>query len=126
MSLEPQKTERPSKVAKLGQASHWFDEKIREAQTPQEMAQLVKLRGDLLRQEESIRELAHKRDAHRLQLLADITKSSVGLGVGAFLVTHGYPYPGMLLLGASMFSVAPQFVMAFFKRDGGKKDERDH
>lgn len=92
-----------------------IDERIKNATTPAEITMLVKARGEIIKQNESIGDSQHKRQLERVQVFAQYGISSVALGVGAYLATHGVTYPGLFVLGASLYCIAPKFVMKFFK-----------
>ena len=105
----------------------WLERAMHNAPSIQELEKLVKLRGDLIRQdekrlddqqrrEERIADNNHRRRMDAVTTLTNIAKAAAGMGMGYILTIKGYPYPGMFALGVGLYSVAPKFVTDFFHR----------
>ncbi len=100
-----------------------IDQRIAATTEPLEMVLVTKLRGELIRQNEEVRDKAHKRSLERIELIGRQLLSFAALGAGMWLVPNNW-FAGFVVLGAAVYNLAPKFVLAALKKaQGGKENE---
>ena len=84
--------------------------------SPGEALQWVRIRGELLRQDEVARDRAHGRALEKWAVAAKIGMSGLAIGGGIALTTLGFGLPGWFCLGAGLYGLAPSFVNSVTNR----------
>lgn len=82
----------------------------------------VRLRGEIIRQDESRADRKHVRRGQMLGLVAKVGLSYSGLIVGSGLVLSGFAAPGLFCLGAGLYPLAPDYVKNTIKLMLGGRD----
>ena len=99
-----------------------IDERITQADDFQEIAFLTSVRKEIIRQDEEAKNQEHQRFLERAQVWYKMGFSVIAFAVGIGLLIGGLTYPGLLISGAGLFGVAPDYVRAIlriFRRDKG-------
>lgn len=104
-----------------------IDERITQANDFQEMAFLTYVRKEIIRQDEEAKNQEHQRFLERAQVWYKMGFSVIAFAVGIGLLIGGLTYPGLLISGAGLFGVAPDYVKAilriFRRGKGGENAE---
>lgn len=76
----------------------------------EDLVELVRIREDLVNQNKEIEERAHARNIEKMQLIFKMVLSTIAVAGGVGLVLLEYTFPGFFVLGAGLYSIAPDFV----------------
>lgn len=93
-----------------------MEERLVNAQSPAEIVLWTQIRGEILRQDEEVREGAHRRGVTTVSVALRAVLSLLAVAGGGYLFLHGYTYPGLFFAGAGLYQLAPKFVMQFVGR----------
>ena len=102
-----------------------IEQKIAEAKSPMEAAYLVRLRDELLRQDEALADRQQKRLTERSGVIFHRFFSVFVVLIGVALIYLGIdPGTGIFLIGAGLSSQFPEFVKRNFPgpRNGGSNE----
>jgi len=100
------------------------EERIAKANSPQEAWLWAQIRGELIKQNEIIKEAKQKRLIQNVQIWRRIGVSVAALTIGLVLFSNGSTEAGLLVLGAFLYELAPDLVKeAFLGRGKGKGDD---
>lgn len=96
------------------------------AASAQEIVLWTQVRAEVLRQNSTAKDQNHRQLLERIQLLYKTGFSLVAFIVGIFLLIYGFSYTGLFIIGAGLFGIAPEYVIAFFVKRSkeGQVDER--
>lgn len=99
-----------------------IDQRIAEATPPEALAWL-QIRDELIRQNEKVRDRDHLRAMEKFGVGGKLALSGIAIVSGVALAFGDFGLPAFLCLGAGLFNLAPNFVMAMAKgfRSGGKQ-----
>lgn len=109
--------------ANKNEARTWFekdilqsiDNRLAEADSYPDIVLWTRVRGEVLKQNESATEQSHRRSLEKIQLLYKMTFSIGAFTVGTVLIVSSFVYPGFFILGAGLYGLAPSYVLDFFK-----------
>jgi hypothetical protein len=103
-----------------------IDARIGDQATPiQEAVVLVKIRGEILRQDEFRKDREDARRAKGRSFWGKLAFSVVAVGTGAALISTGLTLEGFVILGVGFHWLAPDFVRSVYDRVLGGKDGND-
>jgi hypothetical protein len=91
----------------------------------QEAVILTQIRGEIIRQNEFIRDCAYIRRIEARQFWAKFGFSVLATGTGIGLVTAGFTLEGFVTLGIGFHWLAPDFVRGVFDRVLGARDKNN-
>ena len=104
-----------------------IDERISQADDFQEIVFLTYARKEIIQQDEEAKNQEHQRFLEKAQVWYKMGFSVIAFVVGIGLLIGGLTYPGLLISGAGLFGVAPDYVKAilriFRKGKGGENGE---
>ncbi len=104
-----------------------IDERISQADDFQEIVFLTYARKEIIQQDEEAKNQEHQRFLEKAQVWYKMGFSVIAFVVGIGLLIGGLTYPGLLISGAGLFGVAPDYVKAilriFRKGKGGENAE---
>ena len=107
-SLTQHESGEPSVVSSI-------DGRITQANDFQEIAFLTSGRKEIIRQDEEAKNQEHQRFLERAQVWYKMGFSVIAFAVGIGLLIGGLTYPGLLISGAGLFGVAPDYVKAILR-----------
>ncbi|NOT58984.1 MAG: hypothetical protein HOP19_02040 [Acidobacteria bacterium] len=89
------------------------------------MVLLTSVRGEIIRQNETVVTNNHKRNLEKAELVSKYGLSVLSLFTGAFLVYSGIIWAGLLIVGAGLYNIAPKYVMTALRAyvKGDKDDQ---
>ena len=94
------------------------EERIAKANSPQEALFWTQIRGEIIQQNETIKEGKHKRLIQNVQIWQRIGVSVAALTIGLVLFSNGSTEAGLLVLGVFLYELVPDLVKkAFLGRD---------
>jgi hypothetical protein len=93
-----------------------IERRLVEADSPQEILLWTQVRGEILRQDDLLKDQEHRRKLERIQVLFKMGLSIVAVMTGTTLVVGGFPYAGLFVLGAGLYGLAPDYVKNLFQR----------
>jgi hypothetical protein len=105
-----------------------IDERISQADDFQEIVFLTYVRKEIIQQDEEAKNQEHQRFLEKAQVWYKMGFSVIAFVVGIGLLIGGLAYPGLLISGAGLFGVAPDYVKAIlriFRRDKGGENEEE-
>ena len=105
-----------------------IEERLIQAEDFQEIAFWTQARKAIIRQDEEAKNQEHQRFLERAQVWYKMGFSVIAFAVGIGLLIGGLTYPGLLISGAGLFGVAPDYVRAIlriFRRDKGGEDAEE-
>ena len=104
-----------------------IDERISQADDFQEIVFLTYVRKEIIQQDEETKNQEHERFLEKAQVWFKMGFSVIAFAVGIGLLIGGLTYPGLLISGAGLFGVAPDYVKAilriFRRGKGGENAE---
>ena len=101
-----------------------IEERIAKANSLQEALFWTQIRGEIVKQNEIIKEGRQKRLIQNVQIWRRICVSVAALTIGLVLFSNGSTEAGLLILGAFLSELAPNLVKeAFLGRDKGKEND---
>jgi hypothetical protein len=89
-----------------------IDKKI-SAATSSELSRLLTARGQVIAQDEHMRDGIHSRRREICAFAARVLFSVLAIGVGTALVANGFVFPGFFLLAGSAACYIPEYVDYF-------------
>ncbi len=102
-------------------------ERISQADDFQEIVFLTYVRKEIIQQDEETKNQEHERFLEKAQVWFKMGFSVIAFAVGIGLLIGGLTYPGLLISGAGLFGVAPDYVKAilriFRRGKGGENAE---
>jgi hypothetical protein len=101
-----------------------IDVRIANASDPREIVLWTKVREEIIRQNETMEEPRHRRRLENLQLYFKMSFSIIAFVTGVVLLVYGFIYLAPLIIGAGLFALAPEFVMAYLTKDRGEQNEQ--
>jgi hypothetical protein len=117
-------------VSKPDRASHSeynslraIEERLLTSTDAREVVLWTGVRKEIIRQNESLEKPKHKRNLETVQIYFKMSFSLVAFVTGVILLIYGFTLLAPLIIGAGLFSIAPDFVMAYFNRSKGERDE---
>ena len=105
-----------------------IDERISQADDFQEIVFLTYVRKEIMQQDEEAKNQEHQRFLEKAQVWYKMGFSVIAFAVGIGLLIGGLAYPGLLISGAGLFGVAPDYVKAIlriFRRGKGGENEEE-
>ncbi|AFY88231.1 MULTISPECIES: hypothetical protein [Chroococcidiopsis] len=100
------------------------EQRIAKANSPQEALFWTQIRGEIIKQNEVIKEGKQGRFIQNIQIWRRIGVSVAALTIGLVLFINGSTEAGLLVLGAFLYELAPDLVKETFSgRDKGKEDD---
>ena len=104
-----------------------IEERLTQADDFQEIVFLTYVRKEIIQQDEEAKNQEHQRFLEKAQVWYKMGFSVIAFVVGIGLLIGGLTYPGLLISGAGLFGVAPDYVKAilriFRKGKGGENAE---
>ena len=104
-----------------------IEERLIQADDFQEIAFLTYVRKEIIRQDDEAKNQEHQRSLEKAQVWYKMGFSVIAFVVGIGLLIGGLTYPGLLISGAGLFGVAPDYVKAilriFRRGKGGENAE---
>jgi hypothetical protein len=104
-----------------------IEERLTQADDFQEIVFLTYARKEIIQQDEEAKNQEHQRFLEKAQVWYKMGFSVIAFVVGIGLLIGGLTYPGLLISGAGLFGVAPDYVKAilriFRKGKGGENAE---
>lgn len=100
-------------------------DRLSRAQNAQEIVLWTQVRGEILRQNDSVEERRHRRWMRKCSVLLKPILSSVGILTGAGLVFGDHMLPGLFALGAGFYWLAPDLTRLFFERTLPQNENED-
>ena len=104
-----------------------IEERLIQADDFQEIVFWTQARKEIIRQDEEAKNQEHQRFLEKAQVWYKMGFSVIAFVVGIGLFIGGLTYPGLLISGAGLFGVAPDYVKAilriFRKGKGGENAE---
>lgn len=100
------------------------EERIAKANSPQEALFWTQIRGELIKQNEIIKEGKQKRLIQNVQIWRRISVSVAALTIGLVFFSIGSIEAGLLVIGVFLYEIVPDLVKeAFLGRGKGKGDD---
>jgi hypothetical protein len=93
--------------------------------SPRDAYLWIQARGEVVRQDEFVRDRAHLRTVEKVGVIARVGLSALAIGGGIGLAFAGFGLPAFVCLGAGLYGLAPNFIDAVTKRVLGQ-DPGDH
>jgi hypothetical protein len=84
-----------------------------------ELAQLVEIRGEIIRQDEAVEARRHKRRLESIESWSKIVGRLSAIAIGTTMIFVGDRVLGAFILGIGLYFVAPSFVGRFFSKATG-------
>jgi hypothetical protein len=100
-----------------------IDNRIANADDPREIVLWTKVREEIIRQNENMEEPRHRRRLSTWQLYFKMSFSIVAFATGVILLIKGFMLLAPLIIGAGLFALAPEFVMAYLTRNKGEQND---
>ena len=104
-----------------------IEERLIQAEDFQEIAFWTQARKAIIQQDEEAKNQEHQRFLEKAQVWYKMGFSVIAFVVGIGLLIGGLTYPGLLISGAGLFGVAPDYVKAilriFRRGKGGENAE---
>jgi hypothetical protein len=101
-----------------------IDNRIAKADEPREIVLWTKVREEIIRQNETLEEPRHRRRLATWQLYFKMSFSIVAFATGVTLLIKGFMLLAPLIIGAGLFALAPEFVMAYLTKEKGEQNEQ--
>ena len=92
------------------------EERLVNANSPQDVILWTQVRGEILRQDNILKDQEHRRRLERIQVQFKMGLSIATVLAGAGLVVGGFQGAGLFVLGAGLYGLAPDYVKGFFRR----------
>lgn len=99
------------------------EERLVKANSPQEIILWTQVRGEIIRQDNILKNQEHRQYLERIQVRFKMVLSIIAVLTGAGLIVGGFPYAGLFVLGAGLYELAPDYVKGFFQRREGSENE---
>jgi hypothetical protein len=90
------------------------EERLATANTPEEIVLWTQIRGEIIRQDELRKDAEQKRTIETIEVVSQKGLTAAALGIGVGLIIIGIPEIGLLVLGAGLYKLAPDFVKKAF------------
>ena len=100
-----------------------IDERIKQADNPQERDQLAEVRGKIMLQDEEAKDRKHRRRLDKIQLLCQIGLPLIIFAVGIGMLIYGSKLGGAIILGAGVTVMKTFLGSSRGKGKGGKNAE---
>jgi hypothetical protein len=91
-------------------------ERLAQASSPRDVILWTQVRGELLRQNEEVKDRKQQRQLESIQLYGKLLLSMVAIVVGVLLLKWDYGVAGLFSLGVGLFWLAPDLVKAVFDK----------
>ena len=101
-----------------------IDQRIAKAKDPRDIVLWTKVRDEIIRQNERIEDPRHRRRLQSIQLYFKMGFSIVAFATGVLMLVYGFIYLAPLIIGAGLFALAPDFVMAYLTKGKGPSNEQ--
>jgi hypothetical protein len=98
-----------------------IEERLLNANSSQEVILWTQVRGEIIRQNEIVKDGEQRRFLKKVQVARRIGLSVGALTIGTVLVTSGLTAPGLFVLGAGLYELAPEFIKEVFLDRGKSK-----
>lgn len=100
------------------------EERLAKATTPEEVVLWTRIRGEIVRQNEIIKNGEQRRFLEKIQIVRKLGLSVGALTIGTVLISSGLIYPGLLILGAGLYDLAPDLLKEALGGGKGKNDSK--
>lgn len=102
-----------------------IEERIIHADNPQDIVLWTQVRGEIMRQDEEVKNQEHQRSSEKRQVRYKMVFSVSAFVVGIGMLIGGLTYPGLFISGAGLFGFVPDYVRAILKlfREKGRGGE---
>jgi len=107
----------------LATARESVESRLAKADSPQEALQWVEVRGQLLQQNEKSKDEEQRRFLERVRVPYNLGLSTGSFVVSIIFVIKGFYQVGFFILGAGLYTIAPEYIKMFLTKEKGKKDE---
>lgn len=100
-----------------------IDERLLNSIDAREIVLWTGIRKEIIKQNESLEKPKYKRKLDAIQIYFKMGFSLVAFITGVILLIYGYIYLAPLIIGAALFAIAPEYVMAYLTKGKGERDE---
>src|SRR5262249_12003795 len=100
-------------------------DRLSRVQNPQDIVLWTQVRGEILRQDDTLEERRHRRWVRKCSLLLKPTLSALGILTGAGLVVAGHTLAGLFALGAGFYWLAPDLTRLLVERTLPRDENED-
>ncbi|NJP21645.1 MAG: hypothetical protein HC763_24540 [Hydrococcus sp. CRU_1_1] len=83
-----------------------IEERLVQATSPEEIDLWMWVRGEIIRQNEVIKDNKHQRSLEKLRIIRKTSLSGVAITIGIGFVISGLNIPGLLILGVAFYELA--------------------
>ena len=93
-----------------------IDTKIALCESPQEMALYIRLRKEVLKQNNEQDDKVEDKKHNKRSFIANLVVCGSFLGVGTLLIFSGFSLPGFFIAGGSLAMIVPNYVSEFINK----------
>lgn len=94
------------------------------ANSPEDGLIWAQIRGEIISQDEAIKEGNHRRSLDKIQIFRRTGLSASALVIGTLLIMKGLTTVGMFILGAGLYELAPDLMRSSWPNKGkGVEDD---
>jgi hypothetical protein len=91
-----------------------IEERLVEATSSEEIVLWTQIRGEVIRQNEIIKDNKHQRSLDKIQIIRKTSLSGIAVTIGSGLIISGSTGLGMLLLAVAFYEIAPNHIKNLF------------
>jgi uncharacterized membrane protein len=103
-----------------------IDERLAKATSSEEIALWTRVRGEIIRQNESVKNSEHKRSLEKIQIIRKTSISGIAITIGVGLIISGLIGLGVLILAAAFYEIAPDYLKNVFPRKSRAEENESY
>jgi hypothetical protein len=102
-----------------------IEERLAKATSPEEIALWTRVRGEIIRQNEFIKDNKHQRSLDKIQIIRKTSLSGIAVTIGSGLIISGSTGLGMLILAVAFYEIAPDYIKNLFLKKTNAEENED-
>lgn len=102
-----------------------IEERLANATTPEEITLWTQVRGEIIKQNEIIKDNKQRRSLEKIQIIRQTSLFGIALTIGVGLIISDLTVPGLFVLGAALYELAPDYLKNLTLREGSVEEHEN-
>jgi hypothetical protein len=102
-----------------------IEERLIKATSPEDIALWTQIRGEIIRQNELIKDNKHQRSLEKIQIIRKTSLSGIIITIGTGLFLSGLTFPGLLIVMVTFYEIAPDYIKNLVLKTNNSEDNEN-
>lgn len=102
-----------------------IEDRLTQAKSPEDIKLWTQVRGDIIKQDEYVKNGKHQRSIEIMQVIRKTSLSGIAIIIGVGLIIKGLTLPGLFILGTGFYELALDYVKNIIPQQRNKEDNEE-